>query len=206
MKRVLVPKYEVDSGLIDPLCAENYANRRVNKISHAVRSLGILETKDREKFSQRFVLAKPNHSREGFVPVIEGSLANEDLTYRIPNSYKHFAGPLARIATHEHNAYPHAHYSDVRITVDRDFVEKGKAQRGIDGRWHIDSWPGAWNHVYLVTDKFPTEFNTDYQAAPYEITFMNGNVEHRSTIVAEDTLRTLFRVIYRHDLSIRQSA
>jgi hypothetical protein len=142
--------------------------------------------------------------------------------YSLVDELEQFGEAISMAAAYEHSHYPQAAYADgsVMMSLEQSVVSPGLAQRGgIGGEIHRDGSPYQWHHLYMASDRNPTEFftvgepgivrsgkavsPTDLEApfvpAAYDIAFANSTTLHRSPIIEEGGLRTFFRLSYQHE-------
>jgi hypothetical protein len=224
-----IPLGPVAPELVDPY----YGQRRELAIlapSLPVIMLGRLA--DQAAFSRQFA-GDDQASGEWYPGETEESNARDGLNivitankaiYSFNDSLAQFAEAIRMIAAHEHSAFPNAVYSKVLIDGDQSPAQPGTTQR-IPGI-HRDSSAGDWRHIYLVSDRQPTEFYifpeethmselsrstegnpaTRIEAAqPYELVFANGTTFHQSPRLSQETRRTFLRVAYVYDLAAASS-
>jgi hypothetical protein len=167
---------------------------------------------DREVFSKSIT--------KKYLPNIGHRLIDGIWTYELPDELSQFSETVTKIAAHEHSAFPAAVHVAVGIQVDQKYVKAGNAHRG--GSYiHRDGFSVGWEHFYVVSDAFPTEFfsfdsptrsrgfeesdiaSADLTAAePYQIAAANNTSVHRSPILTSPTVRTFLHVRYLHDMSV----
>ena len=194
------PLEEVNPALIDPLFEQKpYAG--LDERAKTVFSIGQLTANEalgfsNQSFSEGFLQEKSRDSQP--ILIVENGIVR---AYQIPNRFLQFGDVITKIAEHEYSAYPGAEYENIKMTAHQNLVKEGKAQRGDCRTWHRDSRrDGLWKHIYTVADVAPPEFETGFDAKPYDIIFTNSEVSHRSPRMPRTSIRTFFRLAYTHKL------
>lgn len=212
-----IPLQAVAPELIDPA----YENRHeLTDIAPSLPVMNLGRLTDLDSFSGRF--DQGGRGAEWLptghdIDELHIDYGDAAVRYEFPSHLAQFSEAIGLIAAHEHGAYPDAIYERVTIEAQQSQVARHKTQRGSEV--HRDGGRGAWQHVYLVSDQYPTEFfvseklTSDWRtytrlllrstvsAEPYEVVYANRTTFHRSPRVPEDCVRTFLRATYVHDLA-----